>query len=817
MRVLYWLMGLDAPGSIRAVDPLLWYAASPVPTWAVVLIGLVALIAAGVNLLPQNIMPIRTRIGLLTARLLGFGILLLLISQLEVRLNVYRDVRPRIAVLTDTSGSMGLKDVGGSTRLEAAREFAKSKLATLEDKTGGKADITRIDFSWQLHTPDRIAAASQPSDIAGIPPATQSSIAYDPATPAGMTRLMGAIQETVQRERDLQGVIVLTDGNDTAGDRGTLLATVLAGRKLPVFPVVFGQAAEPKIATVKISSNTPYVRLGDEFRLNATLTASNIGEQVVGVHVYERGTSQPIASRENVRLDKDPVNVAFVIKPTSVGLKTYRVTMDGVKNSVSERTLLAEQAVEVINSRVKVLYLDIPRDERKILGHWLARDPIVDLAELTLLPKGGWYAQGVMLHNNAGDGLPTKEEDLYKYDIIILGDIPRGYFRAGGDIAETKMQRIVEFVARRGGGLITLGGRAVYAAGQYEDSALARILPFDLEPSPETQLLTKPLIVTQDPTNDLDYPEGRTQLSRKAFNIIATPAGLAHPLMMLEPDPAANREAWLDLPLLGGNNIVGSVKPGASLLAVRKVDTGKVDAAKPDSGLTLPIIAVQPVGKGQVLSLSTDTTWRWELMRPEDGDDYFRRFWGNAIRTLAPDPRLAPNRPQITRYETNTPVGTTINLSTRLVDQVYQPLSNADLNVQVTSPTGKITNIYPHDGRESPGLYEYQVTLDEPGAWEIIARYKDQISTEHIFAGESNEELDDPRAKPQAMESFAKATGGQSFKPEEADQLLARLDLTPKTSVATTTVAIWDLPAVMCAFIAILCFDCLVRKRRGMV
>ena len=71
-----------------------------------------------------------------------------------------------------------------------------------------------------------------------------------------MTRLMGAIQETVQRERDLQGVIVLTDGNDTAGDRGSLLATLLAGRKLPVFPVVFGEAAEAKIAHLTGRSTT---------------------------------------------------------------------------------------------------------------------------------------------------------------------------------------------------------------------------------------------------------------------------------------------------------------------------------------------------------------------------------------------------------------------------------------------------------------------------------------------------------------------------------------------------------------------------------
>lgn len=776
MRFLYWLLGLDSPGTIQHVHSIGWYAASPIRIWLVVVLALLGVGVAAINLLPQNIMPFRTRVGLLIARVLGFGLLLVLTSQLEVRLDVQQVVRPKIAVLTDTSGSMGLNDVDGAIRIAAARAFAQSKLASLADR----ADVSAIDFSWQLHTADRTNAASstQPATRS----TTQNSSVNDSTRPDGMTRLMACIQEAVERERDLQSLIVLTDGNDTTGDSGALLSTVLSSRKLPVFPVVFGKEGEPKMASVKISATTPYVRLGDEFRLSATLAISNLRDQVVGVRVYELGNTQPIVSRDNLRIGRDPVNVSFVVKPQSIGMKTYRITMEGVKESVTSRTLETEQTVQVLNNRVKVLYLDIPRDERKILGHWLARDPIVDLAELTLLPKGGWYAQGVMLHQNAGDGLPNREEDLYKYDVIILGDIPRSYFRAGGDIAETKMQRLIEFVTRRGGGLITLGGRSAYAAGQYGDSALARILPFETAAAKETQV-------------------------SKPFKIAPTPAGLSNPVMMLEADPAANREAWLDLPSLDGNNFVGNVKPGAALLAVRTLESGGM----------MPVIAMQPVGKGQVLSLSADTTWRWEMMRPEDGDDYFRRFWGNVIRALAPDPRVAPNRPQIIRHETNTPVGQTITLSTRLVDSVYKPVRDADLDVKVTSPSGKVTHIYPRDGRESPGLYEYEVMLNEPGSWEIAAAYKDQVSTEYLVAGESASELDDPRAKPQAMAVFAKATGGESFTPEQGEELMRRLDLSPKFSSEVTTVGIWDLPIVMIFFVTLVCIDCLVRKRRGMV
>ena len=91
-----------------------------------------------------------------------------------------------------------------------------------------------------------------------------------------------------------------------------------------------------------------------------------------------------------------------------------RVIVDGVKNAVSQSLQVAEHRVSVLNAKIRVLYLDIPRDERKILGHWLARDPVGDLATLTMLPKGGWYAQGALFHKNAGDGLPGAEADLHK-------------------------------------------------------------------------------------------------------------------------------------------------------------------------------------------------------------------------------------------------------------------------------------------------------------------------------------------------------------------------------------------------------------------
>ncbi|HYG74991.1 MAG TPA: glutamine amidotransferase [Planctomycetota bacterium] len=755
MRLLYWLLGLNDTSSIHSASEGVWQPAMPLSTVVLVALVVAGIVAAALNFMPGNVMPLRTRATFALIRLCGFALLIVMLCQLELSLKLERVLPSEVAVVTDVSSSMGLTDVGGKSRLEAARQFNASVLNPLS------------------------------KNVNLVPYAFNASVDSGKETqePGGMTRLFDAVGAVAGRERDLQAIVLLTDGNDTQGDAGKLTSAMLAARGLPVYPVVFGEAGQPRLASVKMSSTAAYVRLGDELRLSATLSAREMGEQIVTVRLLEAGKDQPITVRENVRLGTDPVELNFTVKPDRPGERTYRVVLDGVGNSVSTQTLAAEHTVQVLNSKIRVLYLDIPRDERKILGHWLARDPVIELSTLTMMPKGGWYAQGPLRHKNSGDGLPNQEADLYQYEVIILGDIPRSYFRAGGDIAETKMQWLAEFVSRRGGALITLGGRSVYAAGQYQDSALSRILPFEI---PATE---KPEIP-------------------KKFRVNPSLIGLSHPAMQLEPNAQANREAWFDLPPLDGCNRVGKLKAGATLLASRDV---------PDEG-AVPVIAIQNVGKGQVLALSVDTTWRWEMMRPAEGEDYFRRFWGNAIRSIAPDPRLEPGKPQIIRHQSETAVGQTITLSTRLVDSVFQPVRNAEVVVKVTSPSGKVSHIYPADGRSSPGLYEYDLALTEAGEWQVATTYKGQTTVEKIQAGSSAQELEDPRARPEVMASFARETGGRAFSPEDAAKnLLQTMRLSPRKIQQSVTVAVWNLPATMAAFILLVCLDCWLRKRRGMV
>ena len=145
------------------------------------------------------------------------------------------------------------------------------------------------------------------------------------------------------------------------------------------------------------------------------------------------------------------------------------------------------------------------------------------------------------------------------------------------------------------------------------------------------------------------------------------------------------------------------------------------------------------------------------------------------------------------------------------------------MRVKITSPSGTVTQYLPRDGRDTPGLYEYEVSLDEAGAWKVDVTHKDKTATETILAGNGLEELDEPRANLAAMAEFASVTGGKAFGVEQAAALaqataLAQaLDLTPTRTVEKVVVTFWNLPLTMAALIGLVCLDCWLRKRRGMV
>ena len=80
-------------------------------------------------------------------------------------------------------------------------------------------------------------------------------------------------------------------------------------------------------------------------------------------------------------------------------------------------------------------------------------------------------ARGSADPSELADGFPTKAEDLFKYQAIIIGSVEAGYF------TPVQQELLREFVDKRGGGVLFLGGRFSLSDGGWPASSLTDLFP----------------------------------------------------------------------------------------------------------------------------------------------------------------------------------------------------------------------------------------------------------------------------------------------------------------------------------------------------
>lgn len=743
------LLGLESGTRVAEIVVARWVSsplASPVVFYAVM--GL-SLALAATSLLPWINMRRRVRVLTFLARV-GLGALLLAVLAgltWQVRLRIRE--RPSWVVLLDDSGSMTVRDADGRTRFEAALD----DLRRIRQAVGSRADLQVTTFSGQPL-----------GDAPGM----------------GPTLFQAAVAREALARAHPDTLLILTDGRDSEGRDLQELGSDLRRREIACGIRVHGREQPPVYAGVAARPDRTIIRLGEELRIAGEVSGDTTAEDRV-VRIFED-------SREIRRVTiqaGDAGRFEVRHKPEQPGRRVYRIERE-VADATAHRNEV-RFAVDVVEERIQVLLLEgYPRFEFKIVKAVLEVDPLVELVSVTHIPGGGVYVQGEPLHENAEQGLIASQADVFKYDVIVLQDVPRSFFRAGGDTTETRLQNLVQFVLKRGGGLFVKGGQDVFRAGAYELSALAPILPFDLSDAWGAQPQFEGL-----------------------FFVNVVPEAYRHPILQLLPDPTENRARLDALRELDGANNVGRLKPMAVPLMTR-LRPSPVGAATPGEW---PILAEMAVGEGRVLAAAVDTLWRWQMQADFD-DPPLTMLLANAVRHLAPPPGRRPGEPNVVLPDGIPQVGQVVTLTTELRDRNYDPIREADLEVTITRPDGSESRALPRDLLEEPGIYHYQVPVDQPGLYRATARYGRQVSTREFYAGASAGEFADLTADRPAMARFAAAAGAAPI--DDLDAWLRQAEVQAAPRVVDRDLEVWNSPLVLLLFLGLISFDCYVRKRNGL-
>jgi uncharacterized membrane protein len=505
------------------------------------------------------------------------ALLLLLLWEPAITVAELKSQQNIIAVLVDDSHSMAIADAGpGGTSMRevAAAQALAQVLPGLQKKF--QVRTYRIDGS-----------------LTRIDQSNESTSPHNSPTPnAPATHINAGLRQLLAETNDLPigAVVLLSDGAENSGGIDLDTINALHNRRLPVHTIGFGKlspgrdlemddaaVAANAMAASRVSATVSFhqygyagqkavidVKDGDKLLVSKAVTLDRDGAQSSETVFFDAG-------------EAGVKNIAFSLEPLPAEENTLNNTMTRV--------------VDVSADPRRILYVEgEPRWEFKFIRRAEEEDKGVQIVSMLRTTENKIYRQGIADPSELADGFPTKADDLFKYQAIIIGSVEAQYF------TPSQQEILREFVDKRGGGLLFLGGRFSLADGGWASSGLADLFPTFL-------------------------PNAKDTFHRENATVQLTPAGAESPITRLLDDRAANIDRWRKLPYLNDYQDPGTPKPGATVLA------------QMIAGRTMPLLVTQSYGRGKTAILATSGTWRWQMSSALD-DPSHDLFWQQFLRWL---------------------------------------------------------------------------------------------------------------------------------------------------------------------------------------
>jgi uncharacterized membrane protein len=476
----------------------------------------------------------------------------------------------------------------------------------------------------------------------------------------------------------------------------------------------------------------------------------------------------------------EATTVSLSFTPQQTGALTLQVAVPPQPGEVSRENNRRTFSVRVVEKQLRILYLEAtPRWEYRYLKNAILRDTSIQFACLLTEADPRLGGEG----NVRITSFPREPAELFRYDIVILGDVPREA------LSQEQLESLRRFVQERGGSLIVIAGeRAMPWA--YRATPLAELLPVAL---PEAQEEVR-----------ADEP----------FRLQLTEEGKRHPMLLLAGSPEASARVWESLPGMYWAGAVPRVKPGATVLAVHPTRRG-------ESG-PLPLLVVQQTGEGRCYLSLVDSTWQWRFRL---GDTQFYRYWGQVLRWLAPHELPGENRTvRLTADRTRYALGERVTLRARLLTPTFHPLRVPAVTARVRSREagGATVRLLARPG--APGLYEaewipsragsYEVALGAPsgGAAGESAEASVRFVVEAVLLEQEKPERDDA-----LLRRVAAAAGGAAVPLAEVGGLPERLRDARRQVTSRVEHELWDTPLPLALFCFFLVGEWALRKRKGLL
>ena len=669
-----------------------------------------------------------------------------------------------VAVLVDDSRSMSIADESG-TRLARAQSLLN----------GGLLKSLGDRFQVRLYKFGTDAQRIQKSlEIAGTAPATRIGNTLDRVMAESSSLPLGAI-------------VLLTDGADNAG--GIDLDTVAAIRRqrIPIHTVGLGR--EHPQRDVEIVDALLAARALPQSRLTATVTLQSYGLSGNKARLSVRDAGKVLASQD-VALKGDGAlqTEAITFNVGQAGPKTLEIGVDPVSGEENTLNNKISRVVNVQARKPRILYFDgEPQWEYKFVRRAMDDNPEIVVFSMERTTQNKIYRQPCPAggcpdgfkhdEKELEDGFPSKAEDLFAFQGLMLADVEAGYF------TPAQQQLIHDFVDRRGGGLLFLGGRASLSDGGYANSSLADLVPTKL-------------------------PANKGTFHRDFSKVELAAAGRENILTRLDDNPERNVQRWKEIPMVADYQEVGEPKPGATTLL----------SVTPQSRSAMPLLVTEPYGRGRTAVFATSGSWRWKMWMAHE-DKTHATFWQQMFRYLVTD---APSQVTATTPKTVLADDTRVPIRVEVRDKEYKPLSTARVQARFLAPDGSSATLELSPRPLEEGVYTGEWTAEKPGSYvvEVLAGEEQQEVGRDVLAFRREDGVAENFHTGQNRELLQKLsdqTGGKYYTSADASKLPNEISYSEAGITSRETRDLWDMPVIFLLALGIRASEWTLRRKWGVV
>jgi uncharacterized membrane protein len=705
----------------------------------------------------------RDRIVLTVLRMAVLGLLVFCLFRPTLVVKAAIPQQNVVAVLLDDSRSMQINDQDGKPRAEFLRDQLQANNASPLMKSLSERFLVRT-FRFS-------STATRVNSVKDL-------------TFAGSQTKIGAALDGVREELaglPVAGVVLISDGADTseASLQNTLLN--LKAEKLPVFTVGVGSAKLPRDIQVDRVSTPRSVLKGASLLVDAVITQSGYSGQTVTLDVEDDGR---IVGSQKVQFpgDGSPATVRVRVTASEAGPRVFSFKVAPQQGEVVTQNNQRDSLVEVRDAREKILYFEgEPRSEMKFINRAVFDDKNLQVVTLQRTADNKFLRLGVDTPDQLLGGFPKTRDELFQYRGLILGSIEAAAFSAD------QLQMIADFVDRRGGGLLMLGGARSFAEGGYGNTPVADALP-----------------LTIDSKTRAGEP---TTFAR--VKVLPTRAGEAHAVTQIANTEDASAKRWPELPQVTTINAPLPLKPAATVLLNGTDERDR----------TVPMLVWQPYGRGKSIAFLPQDSWEWQMHASIPLEDMtHENLWRQMLRWLVAD---VPAPVDATTTTDRVEPGEAVTVQANVVDPTWLDVNDAHVMARVTAPGNKPIDVPLQWTGERDGQYRGTFVTTNPGAYEIAVdadRGGKPIGTNttYVRAGAGDSEFFDPTMHEAPLRRIADETGGRFYTPANVNGLAEDVSYAGRGVTSVEERELWNMPIILLMLVALVCGEWGYRRAVGL-